>query len=344
MIDDTAQQEQAVFSQAQQPTQTAEDTSPVANASFANHVMNRAATHLEMPLTLRRKPAAVHTRVQAPLAGELPKATLLPQSVPPAVRSIAQPSHGTDTPVIQRSTVESPSQGIGVQPAKPLAEAGAASVTIPVIERAQVSAPSRPITPPALPLHTPLIQRKVEQPQNHLGSAAQLHTPFIQRKVEQPQNHLGGAAPVVLPQVRQILDQPFTLRDATPETGGEGSVQRQEIHAPARGHVALNTTFPLVQRSLSSDMPVNVSPVVERVQRVKEEHTPLPLVTRKPAVSETEQHADDEPSQPATAAAMPQQEPEPAKPAPVNLNQLARDIYPLIRRMLNVERERIRGI
>ncbi len=91
-------------------------------------------------------------------------------------------------------------------------------------------------------------------------------------------------------------------------------------------------------------MPVNVSPVVERVQRVKEEHTPLPLVTRKPAASETEQPADEEPSQTVTAATMPQQEPEPAKPAPVNLNQLARDIYPLIRRMLNVERERIRGI
>ena len=321
-IDDTVQREQAVLPQAQQLTQTTEDTSPAANASFANHVMNRAATHLEMPLTLRRKPAAVHTRAQAPMAGELPKATLLPQSAPPAVWSIAQPSHSTDTPVIQRSAVESPSQGIDVQPAKPLAEAGAAPVTIPVIERAQVSAPSRPITPPALPLHTPLIQRKVEQPQNHLGSAA----------------------PVVLPQVRQILDQPFTLRDATPETGGEGLAQRQEIHTPVRGRVALNTTFPLVQRSLNSEMPVNVSPVVERVQRIEEEHTPLPLVTRKPAASETEQPADKEPSQLATAAAIPQQEPVPAKPAPVNLNQLARDIYPLIRRMLNVERERIRGI
>jgi hypothetical protein len=284
--------------------------------------MNRAATHLEMPLTLRRKPAAVHTYVQAPMAGELREVALPPQAEPPVVRSMTQPVQNTAASLIQRSAVEPPSQGIDVQPAKPLAEAGAVPVTIPVIERAQVPAPSRPITPPALPLRTPLIQRKVEQPQNHLGSAA----------------------PVVLPQVRQILDQPFTLRDATPETGGEGLAQRQEIHAHVRGRVALNTTFPLVQRSLNSEMPVNVSPVVERVQRVKEEHTPLPLVTRKPAASETEQPADEEPSQPATAAAVPQQEPVPAKPAPVNLNQLARDIYPLIRRMLNVERERIRGI
>ena len=307
-IDDTAQQEQTLLPQAPQPRQTAEDSSPAGKTSFANHVMNRAATHLEMPLTLRRKPAAVHTYA--------------PQAEPPAVRSMTQPSHSTDTPVIQRSVGEPPSQRIDVQPAKPLAEAGSAPVTMPVMERPPMPAPSRPITPPALPLRTPLIQRKVEQPQNRLRSAA----------------------PAVLPQVRQILDQSFTLRGATPETGGEGVAQRQEIHAPVRGRVALNTTFPLVQRSLSQEMPVNVSPVVERVQRIAEEHTPLPLVTRKPAASETEQHADEQPSQPATAAAMPQQEPEPAKPAPVNLNQLARDIYPLIRRMLNVERERIRGI
>ncbi len=322
-IDDKVQREQAVLPQAQQSTQTAEDTSLAGKVSFANHVMNRAATHLEMPLTLRRKPAAMHTYVQAPMAGELREVALPPQAEPPVVRSMTQPVQNTAASVIQRSAVEPPPQGIDVQPAKPLAEAGFAPVRIQVIERAQVPAPSRPVTPPALPLRTPLIQRKVEQPQNHLVSAA----------------------PVVLPQVRQILDQPFTLRDATPETGGEGLAQRQEIHAPVRGRVALNTTFPLVQRSLNSEMPVNVSPVIERVQRVKEEHTPLPLVTRKLAASATEQHADEQqPPPPATVAAAAQPEPEPVQPAPVNLNQLARDIYPLIRRMLNVERERIRGI
>ncbi len=199
-IDDKVQQEQAVLPQAQQPTQSAEDTLPAGKASFANHVMNRAATHLEMPLTLRRKPAAAHTRIQAPAAGELPEPTLPPQAEPPAVRSVTQPVQNTAAPVIQRSALEPPSQGIDVQPAEPLAEAGTARVTIPVIERAPMPAPSRPITPPALPLRAPVIQRKVEQPHNPLGSVA----------------------PVVLPQVRQILDQPFTLRETTPDTGGEG--------------------------------------------------------------------------------------------------------------------------
>jgi hypothetical protein len=147
-----------------------------------------------------------------------------------------------------------------------------------------------------------------------------------------------SVAPVILPQVREALGQAAVSTATAAEDNDHAPAPAPHVTAAIpvsiQRHMAFNTRLPLVQRKMNPAGAVSVTPTVERIQR-EEGAESLPLVKKPELKGKSEEESHSEP--PDTRLV------EPPQQAHVNLDQLARDIYPLVRRMLNVERERVRG-
>ena len=299
---------------------------------FEDHLTARAAMHLGMPLTLRRKVSTGHIQrsvAPVPTPDETPAPAStdvagIPANVPetPAEKPLLTPPAPTATPLIQRRLQPSAAAGTVEDSAEPLPNLPEEG---PVRET-----PRHPLPAPAVPTPPPAVAPAV----------LLLRAPHVQRQAvpAHAQPAPISVAPVILPQVREALGQASVSTDAVAEDNNQAPAAHVTAAIPAsiQRHMALNTRLPLVQRKLNPAGAVSVTPSVERIQREEGEES-LPLVKKPQPQGKSEEETHTEPPENKLV------EPEPPQQAHVNLDQLARDIYPLVRRMLNVERERVRG-
>jgi hypothetical protein len=114
----------------------------------------------------------------------------------------------------------------------------------------------------------------------------------------------------------------------------------------------VSASLPLVQRKFATNVPTiddKTNSDVHEIQHVVEPEPRLPLVTKQTKSDPTVQREREgkqtsaSPAAPGQPVATGDDEEERQPPAPVDLDNLAREIYPIIKRMLAIERERYRG-
>ena len=304
----------------------------------------------DMPLVQRQAIEPPRKEVAPALAGVEPQPSPVIEGAPPA---------GPDMPLAQRQAVEPPRQeaagrGVEAEPPRPPAgeEPPPAGPPMPVVQRQ--AAPAQPPRIEEAPPPTQ-VQTAPGEPAAGLGAEVMARATSRERLplIEPlPPAHAGviRTKPVeqtaILSQARaQARPEPPASVPSRPGTPPEaGRTPAREIPTQSGWTQAVTGELPLppaLQRSVAPARPVSTASTT-LIQRQPEAPAPSPAVTPwpEPRREEVVQRVEGEEPPP---TALPPQAPAAGEGAPENLDSLARQIYPLIKRMLAVERERKLG-
>jgi hypothetical protein len=354
---------------AQQPPE--EEAAP----SVPPDVEETAPAGPEMPLAQRQvAEASPPIPAQPPRQEEAPPAAHEHKEGEPLVpvSEAAPPHEGTaaESPVAPAASEAPPRQA----PEMPLVQRQPAGARPDKEEKEEVSptAEAKPPSPPAGGPELPLVQRSPREgiPQAETGPA-QVHGPAADLEgevmaraaswthlplIEPPppaQAEAIRTKPVeqtaILPQARvqaypEGSPEPSALTPSRPETPPKPGQRPPAGGLPAQtGWTwAAATELPLpppLQRSVAPARTASTT----WIQRQPEAAAPSPVVTPRPERI-VQREGEEPPSQPTagegTSPAVTPPQPTEGESAPPNLDSLARQIYPLIKRMLAVERER----
>ncbi len=310
----------------------------------------------EMPL-VQRQVAEIEPSV-GPVSEAAPSRQGIEVEPPvaPVVGEAVPPRQGPKMPLVQRQPA-----GTGSAPAPLPHEEGA----LPEIEAELPGLPAGGETPPARP-ELPLVQRSLreEVSQAEAGpgqvqrasapgeptaslegevmarAASRAHLPLIEPT---PPAQAEAIRTKPVPQARaqsrpEGSPEPPALAPSRPEAPASGSTAQAGWAQATAGELPLP---PPLQRSVAPARPASTA----WIQRQPETSTPSPVVTPRPEPWHERivqrDGGEEPPSQPAaTTGGEPPPQPTGGESAPPNLDSLARQIYPLIKRMLAVERER----
>ncbi len=314
------------------------------SAQVDQHITAHIMAHEEMPLIRRSShPRAIQRSVQSdsgPVpAGEagVPPSPVTPSKAiqPPAVndRNTQSQPH---PPAISSSAAPVPAIDITTKPPVTRAPVGEprAKQPIGVQRRTTIGAIHKPPMPLTLPLQPPAIQRQVTQNRPSSEHTTAVVLPQVRATL--------SSAPAVEAKTPQPMDSAFGVSRIVPET---------LITAAAPSLSPLTW----VQRKVGElhdaiETPIHPGPEAPIARQHNEPATPL--VLKHPKAGATVQRAESDKAAGAEAAELAQRVGQTAanedKLVPTvtrpDLDDLAQQIVPLIRRMLAIERERYRGI
>ncbi|HLB49779.1 MAG TPA: hypothetical protein VJL59_22410 [Anaerolineales bacterium] len=325
-----------------------------------------AASVVETPAvepTIQRTPESAPLRIEPRRPPESPAARMSEQpdeskpAAPKAETAPAQPSPPLQQPVIQREMDE-----LILRTPRPVVEQPTPEPSAPPLEALGEKVLARAQASEKLPLTTsrPSVQREVSTPVVKPGLRAP--EAIVSRKVDE------GAAEIVERGDIHEEQRPAAHADRAPKPPRPLAVRPAIQRMPSVEQTAVLPQVRAQVETETSEGPVRLagaaSPAIQRMPgsgaltlrssrpaeretkpaaRVEPKRAELPLApaaSRAPAQRVQRNEGEESTTAESTPTATEQQPAEETGKAPMSLNELARKVYPLLKRMLAIERER----
>ena len=294
---------------------------------------------VEPPVTPVVEAATPHQGLSMPLVQRQPTATP-PAPAPLSWEEEAPPAAGAKPPSLPAGAETSPAAAPVISPARPqLSQAQRPSGEVMGTGSAQVQRASEP-GGPAAGLEGEVMVRAASRARLPLveppspAPAEVIHTKPVEQTAILPQARAQARPEVSLEPPASISSRPETPPELGQAAPAGGPPAQSGWARTAAGELPLP---PVLQRSVAPARPVSTTVI----QRQPEVPAPSSVVISRPEPRREGMVQRDGEEPPTTVAPPPQ--PPAEQSTPTNLDSLARQIYPLIKRMLAVERERKRG-